>query len=144
MLPLNNLHVSNLFLGGSNDSLTSFLLRIESSSSSSAGFRFFRSSSRKYITFSVLWLVSGGKRDQYLIYQNPINFQFSLLWIQKLLNKFFSILEASKRTNRIKNVSIYSRYCRNNVSLDNFHHRQFKLEFTLSTRRHPRMAVDFC
>lgn len=58
LVPLlsSNRHVSNLFLGGSNDSLTSFLLRNVSSSSSSAGFRFFRSSRRKYITFSVLWL----------------------------------------------------------------------------------------
>lgn len=64
LVPLNSsLHVSNLFLGGSNDSLTSFLLRNVSSSSSNAGFRFFRSCRRKYITFSVLWLNLLGKEE---------------------------------------------------------------------------------
>jgi hypothetical protein len=88
----------------------------------------------------------GKKKNESIFNKSKSNkfYNLNLLWIQKLLNKFFSILEASKRTNRIKNVSINSRYCRNYVSLDNFHHRQFKLEFTLSTSRYPWVTVDFC
>lgn len=139
------LHVSTRFLGGSASNCPAdplMPLLITSSSSSHAGLLRFLSNSRKYITFSVLWLKEHlcRIRSHYCFSQYFSNVlkhmetkfevflretSLILLWTEQFLNEFVALLEATETRDRLEDVRIDRFHGRNNVRLHYIHHRQF-------------------